>query len=122
MRPAQLIADRFEIERLAGAGGMGVVYRALDRQTGQPVAVKMMARMDVVSAARFDKEARILAELSHPRITRYVAHGRTPAGQYLAMEWLEGETLADRLMNGPLAPAEAVQMMELVAVMLEYVW
>src|SRR5687768_235060 len=82
-KPAQLIADRFEIERLAGAGGMGVVYRAIDRQTGRPVALKVLARLEPASLGRFSEEARILAEMDHPAIVRYVAHGRTPAGQYL---------------------------------------
>jgi tetratricopeptide (TPR) repeat protein len=94
---------------------MGVVYRAIDRQTGQPVAVKMMARVDGSAAESFAREARLLAELDHPRIVRYVAHGRTPVGQYIAMEWLEGETLADRLLRGPLEVGEAQRFLETVA-------
>ena len=75
----------------------------------------MMARLDPGSTERFEREARILAELNHPRIVRYVAHGRTAAGQFIAMEWLEGETLADRLLRGRLEIAEATQLIETVA-------
>ena len=114
-KPAQLIAERFEIDRLAGAGGMGIVYRALDRQTARPVALKMLARLDATALERFAEEARILAELDHPRIVRYVAHGRTPAGQYLAMEWLDGETLGERLLRGRLAIGESLALVERAA-------
>jgi serine/threonine protein kinase len=90
------VADRFLIERLAGSGGMGAVYRALDRTSGQHVAVKVMSRQK--DEKRFHREAAVLAELSHPRIVRYVAHGVAPDGTaFLAMDWLDGEDLAARL-------------------------
>lgn len=62
-------------------------------------------------AARFAREAAVLAELSHPGIVRYVAHGLTPAHEhYIVMEWLDGETLHDRLRRGRLAVSEAIAM------------
>jgi hypothetical protein len=85
---------------------MGTVYQAVDRQTGQVVAVKILHGKSHTDAARFDQEARLLAELRHPGIVGYVDHGVTSHGEsYIAMEWLAGETLEERLMRGPLSPA-----------------
>ena len=117
MAPGDLLADRFEIERMAGSGGSGRVYRARDRQSGQIVAVKVLhgAAMEG-KAERFAREARVLSELSHPGIVRYVAHGTTADGEpYLAMEWLDGETLRDRLGRRELTAKEAVELGRRVA-------
>ncbi|MCL4223230.1 MAG: protein kinase [Myxococcales bacterium] len=104
---AQVIADRFEIERLAESGGMGSVYLARDRLTGEPVAVKLLARANERWAERFRREALALAELTHPSIVRYVAHGVSAANEpWLAMEWLDGEPLSVRLRRGRLSIAE----------------
>jgi tetratricopeptide (TPR) repeat protein len=103
--------DRFVIERLVGSGGMATVYRAADRQSGQPVALKVLHGRTPEQTERFEQEAELLAELSHPAIVRYVGHGTTPAGEhYLAMEWLEGETLEDVLGRAPLSIAESVDL------------
>ena len=72
---------------------MGTVYQAIDRHTQQVVAVKILHGKGGTDAARFDQEAALLAELRHPGIVRYVAHGITSHGEsYIAMEWLSGET------------------------------
>jgi eukaryotic-like serine/threonine-protein kinase len=98
LRSGTLLAQRFEIERLAAAGGMGSVYRALDRHTGEPVAVKLLHEDQDLDPSRFEREARLLAELHHHGIVRYVAHGVSPEGErYLALEWLDGEDLSARL-------------------------
>src|SRR5687768_12678967 len=71
------IAERFEILELAGAGGAASVYRAIDRHSRQPVAVKLLrtaAQADDIE--RFAREAALLSQLSHPGIVRYVTHGR----------------------------------------------
>ncbi|WP_433930022.1 serine/threonine-protein kinase PknK [Sorangium cellulosum] len=106
-----LVAQRYLIERVAAQGGMGRVYRALDRHTGRPVAVKVLDP-EQVDAPRFRREATLLAELLDPRIVRYVDHGETTAGEpYLAMEWLDGEDLASRLRRGQaLGVAESVRL------------
>jgi tetratricopeptide (TPR) repeat protein len=92
------IADRFVLERLVGSGGMGEVFSATDRLSGGRVAVKVLHGSLGRETERFEREARLLAEIIHPRIVRYVAHGVVDGGRpYLAMEWLEGEDLADRL-------------------------
>jgi len=106
--PGTVFADRFVVDRAAGSGGMGTVYRAHDRFEGGEVALKVL-HGGAQESERFLREARVLAELRHPAIVRYVAHGTTPAGQaWLAMEWLEGEDLADRLARGGLTPSDSV--------------
>jgi serine/threonine protein kinase len=87
---------------------MGAVYQAGDRATGGTVAVKVMARQHASFRERFQREADVLADLAHPCVVRYVAHGMTDHGQpFLAMDWLEGEDLAGRLARAPLGEAEA---------------
>lgn len=85
---------------------MGTVYQAVDRNTRQVVAIKVLHGKGGTDAARFDQEAALLAELRHPGIVSYVDHGITANGEsYIAMEWLAGETLDDRLGRGPLSAA-----------------
>jgi eukaryotic-like serine/threonine-protein kinase len=112
-----VIGGRFEIEREAGSGAMGVVYRALDRDRGRPVALKLLrGGLGAENAVRFAREAELLASLQHPAIVGYVGHGLTKDGErYLALEWIEGETLAARLSRGPLEIAEAVTLVARVA-------
>lgn len=106
MKTGDVVADRFEIEGLAGSGGMGRVYRALDRALGGTVALKVMDAR--APSERFEREAEVLARLHHPHIVRYVAHGFSRSGHYLAMEWLDGEDLAARLARGVLQPEETL--------------
>ncbi|AKT37089.1 serine/threonine-protein kinase PknK [Chondromyces crocatus] len=109
MRPGDVVADRFELEQLAGAGGMGAVYRARERYSGRLVALKILQPGPPEHAARFAREAQVLAELRHPGIVRYVAHGLTEGElPFLAMEWLDGEDLERRLGRGQLSVAEAI--------------
>jgi serine/threonine protein kinase len=106
MDVGQVVADRFEIADRAGAGGMGVVYRAHDRAQGTTIALKVLRSAD---AARFVREGEVLAKLTHPGIVKYVAAGRLSSGElYLAMEWLEGETLAQRFGRAGLSVEETV--------------
>jgi tRNA A-37 threonylcarbamoyl transferase component Bud32/tetratricopeptide (TPR) repeat protein len=107
LRVGEIVADRFEVVALADWGGMGAVYRARDRHTAGEVALKLL--LDESSEERFAREARVLAELRHPGIVQYVAHGKTEVGAlYLAMEWLDGVDLRARLGGGALAPADAL--------------
>jgi hypothetical protein len=111
----EILSERFVIESLAGCGGMGTVYRALDRVSGTSVAIKVMARCREHDA-RFAQEARVLSELTHPAIVRYVAHGATSQREpFLAMEWLEGEDLARRLTRTGLSVAETLSVARRVA-------
>jgi tetratricopeptide (TPR) repeat protein len=98
VREPRVIAGRFELVAVAGAGGSASVHRAVDRRTGDLVAVKVLkGEPDREAIERFDLEAGFLAGLSHPGIVRYVDHGRTGGDTYLAMEWLDGITLTQRL-------------------------
>ena len=102
MHAHRTIAGRFVLNREVGAGGMATVYLADDQRDGGRVAVKILRLASPHSARRFNREAELLAELAHPAIVRYVAHGTTPGGTFwLAMEWLDGADLADRLRAGP---------------------
>ena len=108
--PSQPLAGRFVIEREVGRGGVGIVYRAHDQVSGQAVALKVIALpgVDAGEEARFRREGRVLAGLHHPGIVRVVAFGQLEEGQpYIAMEWLEGEDIAQRQRRAPLAPAAA---------------
>ncbi|HEX3473520.1 MAG TPA: protein kinase [Kofleriaceae bacterium] len=116
MTRGELLADRFEIERSIDSGGMGTVFRARETLSGEAVAIKIISEERSHVAERFAREVQVLAELSHPGIVRYVAHGVTPAGQrFLAMEWVDGELLETRLQRGPLSAGDAVALAARVA-------
>jgi eukaryotic-like serine/threonine-protein kinase len=90
---------------------MGEVFRALDRDTGDAVAVKVMLKEKAALSARFAREVQVLSELQNPGIVRYVAHGAGPDGEpFLAMEWLSGEDLSQRLSRGALSVSETVKL------------
>ncbi len=109
-----IVGGRFEVESVAGAGGMGTVYRAIDTARGCPVAVKILHEGGEIQ--RFEREAQILRQLDHPSIVRYVGHGEDERGvPFLAMEWLEGESLSQRLKRAGLTVAEAVDLARRVA-------
>ena len=93
----------FEIESLAGAGGMGEVYRARDTRLDRHVALKILssdAPADTRGRARFAYEARAIARLSHPHICALHDLGHHDGVDFLVMEYLDGETLAARLRRG----------------------
>src|SRR4051794_35847612 len=75
------IAARFELLELAGSGGMGRVYRARDRATGEVVALKVLPS-EGGDAGRFQREAAVLASLDHPGVVKYKGHGVTPGGAH----------------------------------------
>ncbi|AUX31254.1 MULTISPECIES: serine/threonine-protein kinase [Sorangium] len=109
MRAPDVVEDRFEIERLAGSGGMGDVYRARDRLSGEAVALKVLQSATVRDLSRLSREAEALVTLRLSGVVQYVGHGVTGAGQpYLAMQWLDGITLEERLAQGPLSIPETV--------------
>jgi eukaryotic-like serine/threonine-protein kinase len=96
----------YEILARIGAGGMGEVYRARDSRLGRVVAVKLLAAHLAASSEvrkRFEREARTVSQLSHPNICAIYDVGREGDLDYLVMEHLEGETLAERLVRGPMS-------------------
>jgi eukaryotic-like serine/threonine-protein kinase len=95
----------FEILSPIGAGGMGEVYRARDTRLERTVAVKVLPQRlsaSPESRQRFEREAKTISQLSHPHICALYDVGNQEGVEYLVMEYLEGETLADRLAKGPL--------------------
>lgn len=109
-----VIAGRFELRHVAGAGGMGTVYRALDRTSCTDVALKLLNKDDRRPDAveRFHREAQVLAGLRHPGIVAHVAHGQAQDGQpFLAMEWLDGQDLGQRLQSGPLLEQDCITLL-----------
>jgi serine/threonine protein kinase len=94
------VVGPYRVERPIGSGSAGTVYRAFDTRTQAVVALKHVT--DPGLRMRFEREAATLARLQHEAIVRYVGHGNAASGMYLAMEWLEGEDLEQRLQRGPL--------------------
>jgi serine/threonine-protein kinase len=101
----------YEISSLLGKGGMGEVYRARDAKLGREVAIKVLPEevaADPERLSRFEREARMLASLNHPNVATLHGFEEADGGHFLVMELAEGETLADRIARGPMAPAEAI--------------
>src|SRR6202163_4754400 len=95
----------YEIQSPLGAGGMGEVYRARDARLDRSVAIKILPThlsSNPEAKQRFDREARAISSLNHPNICTLHDVGHQDGIDYLVMEFLEGETLADRLRKGPL--------------------
>jgi serine/threonine protein kinase len=107
-----LIGGRFRLEEKVGSGGMSSVYRAFDPTLERHVAIKLMHR-DISSDAdqleRFRREARAVAQLSHPHVVTVIDAGEDDGNPYIVFEYVEGETLKDRIRRlGRLPVAEAV--------------
>ncbi len=111
LRPGALVQNRFELVREIGRGGFGIVYEARDRQLGRTVAFKAVRAGDraALREERLVREAEAAARLSHPNIVTLHDVGRSEHGPYVVLELLRGQTLADRLEQGPLAPREALR-------------
>jgi serine/threonine protein kinase len=95
----------YRIEDLLGAGGMGEVYRATDPRLDRTVAIKVLPERVAGSASRRERlarEARAVAGLTHPHIRALYDVGEQDSVQFLVMEYLDGETLAQRLTPGGL--------------------
>jgi len=112
----------YQILREIGRGGMSTVYEARDARTGRSVALKMLAlpqshtpeqQRDLI--ARFRREARAVARLSHPNIVVIHEVGERDGAHFLTMEYLPGPTLRERLASGPLSPAQAQPTLDQIA-------
>src|SRR5512142_1109897 len=106
------LSGRYRLEARIGAGGMSTVYRALDETLQRPVAIKLMNRevaSDSDQLERFRREARAVAQLSHPHIVGVIDAGEDESRPYIVFEYIEGETLKERIRRlGRLPVPEAV--------------
>jgi Tol biopolymer transport system component/tRNA A-37 threonylcarbamoyl transferase component Bud32 len=112
----------YEIIAPLGAGGMGEVYRARDTRLGRDVAIKALPpqfAQDPDRLARFEREAKLLASLSHPHIAGIFGLEDIDKHRYLVLEFVEGETLAQRLDRGTLSIDESLQICRQIASALE---
>jgi serine/threonine protein kinase len=121
LQSGQMLAH-YRIAEKIGEGGMGEVYRAEDIKLGRSVAIKVLPEefvQDSARVARFSREAQLLASLNHPNIAGI--HGLEDAGGVtaLALELVEGETLAERIERGPLSLEEAAPIAHQIAEALE---
>jgi serine/threonine protein kinase/ABC-type transport system substrate-binding protein len=121
------VVGHFRIVRLLGKGGMGVVFEAKDLGLGRRVALKLL-RLDVRSLndeaqarARFLREARMASRLEHPHVARVYAAGEADGRIFIAMEYVDGESLQDHLKRGVLSFQRAVDVGQQLALALEAV-
>jgi serine/threonine protein kinase len=102
----------YEITSALGAGGMGEVYRATDTRLGRTVAIKVLPSHlseNPQFKQRFEREAKTISQLSHPHICTLHDIGHENGIDFLVMEFLEGETLAQKLAKGPLTADQSLQ-------------
>jgi serine/threonine protein kinase len=107
-RVRDALAPDYEVERILGAGGMGVVFLARDTRLDRPVAIKVLRpeMATAVAVERFNREARTLARLQHPNVVRVFHAGEAAGISYYVMEHLAGDTLRSRLERGTLSPRQ----------------
>jgi serine/threonine protein kinase len=113
----------YEIVGPLGAGGMGEVYRARDKKLGRDVAIKVLPRefaADPARMARFEREAKLLASLNHANIASIYGFEDADGIGWLVMELVDGPTLAERILQGPLPLDEALLIARQIAEALEY--
>src|SRR6476659_5853128 len=107
-----LLSKRYRLDAKVGTGGISTVYRAFDTVLERQVAIKLMNREiadDSDQLERFRREARAVAQLSHPHIVGVIDYGEDQGRPYIVLEYVEGETLKERIRrNGLLDVAEAV--------------
>ncbi len=116
------ILGHYQLLREAGRGGMSVVYEAIDNRIDRRVALKLLLLQAPVGAeaqdarlARFKRESRAIARLSHPNIVTIYDIGEEDAQHFIVMEYLDGETLRERTQQGPIPPSEAAAILRQVA-------
>ncbi|HTJ41039.1 MAG TPA: serine/threonine-protein kinase, partial [Kofleriaceae bacterium] len=108
------LSPDYAVDAVVGRGGMGTVYRARTA-AGAPVAIKVLDHAADDALDRFSREVRTLAALRHPAVVAYLDHGARAGVHYLVTEWLEGETLADRLARDRLSVDDVLALARRVA-------
>jgi serine/threonine protein kinase/Tfp pilus assembly protein PilF len=118
LKKGQLIRGKYKIIQKIGEGGMGIVYKAEDTKLKRNVALKFLPSeltRDIKAKARFIQEAQASAALNHPHICTVYEVDETDAQTFIAMEFIEGQTLKDKIEAGPLAINEAIDIASQVA-------
>jgi serine/threonine-protein kinase len=105
---------RYRLEGVVGSGGMALVYRAIDREQEEPVAIKMLAdnlAADPELRQRFAREAALAKRLSHPNVVRVLGSGEADGRAFIVLEYVDGRDLAEELRReGPLEPARVAEL------------
>ncbi len=116
LSPGQLLLDRYRIDGRIAQGGMGAVYDAFDTRLNIRCAIKENQLVTEAALRQFEREAQLLARLRHPNLPRVTDHFLIPSqGQYLVMDFVEGEDLGQRLKRlGPLPEADVLRWAEAV--------
>ena len=115
--------DGYDIIDLVGAGGMGMVYEAIQRATGRRIALKVMRDTAMASDSakqRFEREVEFIARLDHPGIVAVLDSGVHEGTNYCVMDFVEGQLLDDSLIPGECDPAEALTMIERISRAVDY--
>jgi len=122
LQTGQVFNNRYRIVKLLGQGGFGAVYRAWDSNLNKPCALKENLDVSPEAQRQFTREATVLANLSHPNLPRVTDHFILPGqGQYLVMDFVEGDDLASILkQRGPVPPEQAIAWILQVADALSY--
>ncbi len=124
MMPGDVVAERYELKELVGAGGMSSVYRARDRELERTVALKVLherlaAQQDVVD--RFGREARLVARLAHHNIVAVIDRGEFQGSPFIVFEYIDGENLKQLVArDGPLSVERALELAIEIARALAY--
>ena len=112
LAPGQILANRYEIRKVLGAGGMGMVYKATDRELGESVAIKTLRpefmESDPAALDRFRSEIRLARRISHRNVVRTHDIGEVDGLYYITMEFVEGSSLKDLIISRGRLPAGAV--------------
>src|ERR1700746_3661201 len=110
----EVVAERYELEELVGTGGMSSVYRARDTLLERHVALKILHdryTTDEEFVERFKREARSVAQLSHPNVVTVIARGQDGDHQYIVFEYIDGENLKELLVrSGRLEVRDALEL------------
>lgn len=116
--PGPLLKNRYRLGRVLGRGGMCIVYQAWDTKLKRDVAIKRLEpplNQDPRTRARFDREGRALARLSHPNVVTLIDRGSTENDDYLIFEYVEGRSLKEMIKESPLSVKETGRIMGQVA-------